>query len=104
MRSASTSSRASSTLRVSFSYLDRQFADVDAYLDDVRELVRSGAFTLGAAVEEFERRFAELSGLPHAIGVGTGTDALTLPLELCGIGPGDEVITTPNTFIATVGA
>jgi dTDP-4-amino-4,6-dideoxygalactose transaminase len=91
-------------LRVSFSYLDRQFADVDTYLDDVRELVRSGTFTLGAAVDEFERRFAELSGLPHAVGVGTGTDALVLPLRLSGIGPGDEVITTPNTFIATVGA
>jgi aminotransferase EvaB len=91
-------------LRVSFSYLDRQFADVDAYLDDVRRLVRSGAFTLGPAVEEFERRFAELSGLPHAVGVGTGTEALAMPLTLCGVGRGDEVITTPNTFVATVGA
>jgi aminotransferase EvaB len=91
-------------LRVSFSYLDRQFADVDAYLEDVRALVRSGEFTLGPAVEEFERRYAELAQLPHAIGVGTGTDAITLPLELAGVGPGDEVITTPNTFIATVGA
>jgi dTDP-4-amino-4,6-dideoxygalactose transaminase len=91
-------------LRVSFSYLDRQFADIDAYLEDVRELVRSSAFTLGAAVGEFEARFAVLAGLPHAIGVGTGTDALTLPLKLSGVGPGDEVITTPNTFIATVGA
>jgi len=91
-------------LRVSFSYLDRQFADVDAYLEDVRELVRSGAFTLGPAVEEFERRFAELARLPYAIGVGTGTDALVLPLRLAGVGAGDEVVTTPNTFIATVGA
>jgi len=91
-------------LRVSFSYLDRQFAEIDAYLEDVRALVRSGEFTLGAAVEQFERRFAELSGMPHAVGVGTGTDALSLPLRLLGVGPGDEVITTPNTFIATVGA
>src|SRR5439155_13991580 len=91
-------------LRVSFSYLDRQFAEVEGFLDDVRELVRSGAFTLGPAVEEFERRFAELSGLPHAVGVGTGTDALSMPLTLSGVGPDAEVITTPNTFIATVGA
>jgi aminotransferase EvaB len=91
-------------MRVSFSYLDRQFADVDAYLEDVRALVTSGRFTLGPAVEEFERRFAELCELPHAIGVGSGTDAITLPLRALGVGPGDEVITTPNTFIATVGA
>jgi len=91
-------------LRVSFSYLDRQFAELDEYLEDVRTLVRSGEFTLGPAVEEFERRFAELSRMPHAVGVGTGTDALTMPLRLLGVGPGDEVITTPNTFIATVGA
>jgi dTDP-4-amino-4,6-dideoxygalactose transaminase len=91
-------------VRVSFSYLDRQFADVDAYLADLRALVVTGKFTLGAIVAEFERRFAEMIGLPHAIGVGTGTDAITLPLELSGIGPGDEVITATNTFIATVGA
>jgi dTDP-3-amino-2,3,6-trideoxy-4-keto-D-glucose/dTDP-3-amino-3,4,6-trideoxy-alpha-D-glucose/dTDP-2,6-dideoxy-D-kanosamine transaminase len=91
-------------LRVNFSYLDRQFADLEAYLDDIRALVRSAELTLGPAVDEFERRFAELSGLPHAVGVGTGTDALRLPLELAGVGKGDEVITSPNTFIATVGA
>ena len=91
-------------MRVSFSYLDRQFANLDVYLDDIRTLVRSSKLTLGPAVEEFERRFADLSRLPHAIGVGTGTDALRLPLELVGVGIGDEVITTPNTFIATVGA
>jgi aminotransferase EvaB len=91
-------------LRVSFSYLDRQFSELDGYLDDIRALVRSGAFTLGSAVEDFERRFAELTGLPFTVGVGTGTDALSMPLRLSGVGPGDEVITTPNTFIATVGA
>jgi dTDP-4-amino-4,6-dideoxygalactose transaminase len=91
-------------MRVPFSYLDRQFADLDPYLADVRRLVESGAFTLGAAVREFEKRFAGLCNLPHAIGVGSGTDALILPLKLLGVGPGDEVITAPNTFIATVGA
>ena len=91
-------------MQVKFSYLDRQFADVDAYLADVRALVVRGAFTLGAAVSEFERRFAELCKMPYAIGVGSGTDALILSLKILGIGPGDEVITVPNTFIATVGA
>lgn len=91
-------------MQVRFSYLDQQFAQVDPYLEDIRALVKTGDFTLGRAVSEFEERFARLLGLPHAIGVGTGTDALILSLKILGVGPGDEVITTPNTFIATVGA
>ena len=91
-------------MKVKFSYLDRQFAEFDGYLDDLRPLVESGDFTLGAPVDEFEKRFAELCRMPYAIGVGSGTDALILSLKALGIGPGDEVITTPNTFIATVGA
>ncbi|HVA28800.1 MAG TPA: DegT/DnrJ/EryC1/StrS family aminotransferase [Candidatus Baltobacteraceae bacterium] len=91
-------------MKVPFSYLDRQFSDVDAYLADIRELVLSGDFTLGAAVTEFERRFSELCGMPYAIGVGTGTDALMMSLEVLGIGSGDEVITAANTFVATAGA
>src|SRR5207302_9669363 len=69
--SASTSSTAYGTspslaerrqrLRVSFSYLERQFADLDGYLEDIRALVASSALTLGPAVEEFEHRFSELS-------------------------------------------
>jgi dTDP-3-amino-2,3,6-trideoxy-4-keto-D-glucose/dTDP-3-amino-3,4,6-trideoxy-alpha-D-glucose/dTDP-2,6-dideoxy-D-kanosamine transaminase len=91
-------------MKVPYSYLDQQFADIGPYLDDVGDLVRSGDFTLGAALTEFEERFAALIGLPYAIGVGTGTDALMLSLEILGVGPGDEVITSPNTFVATVGA
>lgn len=91
-------------MKVPFSYLDRQFADIDSYLRDIKELVKTGDFTLGLALDEFERRFADYLQLPHAIGVGSGTDALILPMKLKGIGPGDEVITTPMTFIATVGA
>lgn len=91
-------------MRVKYSYLQEQFADIDGYLSDIRELVRTGDFTLGAAVGDFEKRFAELCKLPYAIGVSSGTDALILSLKVLGIGPGDEVITTPNTFIATVGA
>src|SRR5215470_4420597 len=91
-------------IAVKYSYLEQQFAEVDDYLADIRELVRSGDFTLGRAVGEFEKSFAKLCGLPYAIGVSSGTDALILSLKILGIGPGDEVITTPNTFIATVGA
>lgn len=91
-------------MRVPFSYLDRQFADIDPYLEDIRRLVASGDFTLGDALTEFEQEFAALIGVGHAVGVGTGTDALAMALKLLGVGSGDEVITTPNTFIATVGA
>ena len=91
-------------MRVPFSYLDRQFADVDAYLNDLRDFVKTGDFTLGKPLTEFERRFADLCQMPHAIGVGSGTDAIAISLKLLGVGPGDEVITTPTTFIATVGA
>jgi aminotransferase EvaB len=91
-------------MKIPYSYLNQQFADIDAYLDDIRKLVQSGDFTLGEAVTEFEKRFAKLCSLPYAIGVSSGTDALILSLKILGIGSGDEVITTPNTFIATVGA
>lgn len=91
-------------MEVPYSYLHRQFAEIDPYLEDIRALVQSGDFTLGSPVDEFEARFAKLSHLPYAVGVGTGTDALALSLKAVGVGPGDEVITTPNTFIATVGA
>lgn len=98
------SSSVPTPVRVPFSYLDRQFADVDVYLQDIKALVLSGEFTLGSHVAEFERRFAEMVGMPYAVGVGTGTDALIMSLKAVGVGPGDEVITTPTTFVATVGA
>jgi len=91
-------------MRVPFSYLDRQFVDIDAYLADIKELVLSGDFTLGEELVKFESNFAALCGVGYAVGVGTGTDALSMPLKVLGIGAGDEVITTSNTFIATVGA
>ena len=91
-------------MQVKYSYLDQQFADVEPYLGDIRDLVTTGDFTLGDAVKTFEQRFAALCGIPYAIAVSSGTDALILSLKILGVGPGDEVITTPNTFIATVGA
>ena len=91
-------------MHVPFSYLDRQFQEINPYLEDIRELVKTGEFTLGAALKKFEDSFAAIMGAPYAIGVGTGTDAISMSLKVLGIEPGDEVITTPNTFIATVGA
>ena len=53
-------------LRVPFSYLDRQFDDIEPYLDDIRVMVKTGDFTLGPAVEEFEDRFSKLCRMPLA--------------------------------------
>ncbi|TPV96810.1 MAG: DegT/DnrJ/EryC1/StrS family aminotransferase [Myxococcales bacterium FL481] len=91
-------------MHVRYSYLPQQFAQIDELLAELGALARSGDFTLGEPVTRFERRFAELIGTRHAVGVGSGTDALKLPLAALGIGPGDEVITAANTFIATAGA
>ncbi len=89
---------------VRYSPLAQQYAQIDEIMDEIREVVAAGDFTLGAAVGEFEAMFAELLGSRFAIGVGTGTDAVKLPLKALGVGPGDEVLTSANTFIATVGA
>ena len=93
-------------MRVPYNYLDRQFGAVETetILDDLRALVRTGEFTIGPPVLEFERRFGEMIGVKHVIGTNTGTDALILALRALNIRPGDEVITQVNTFYATVGA
>ena len=85
--------------------------------DDAREsrsaidrVIERGWFVLGPEVEAFEQEFAAASGAPYAVGVGSGTDAISLTLRALGIGPGDEVITTPLSAaftalaIVTVGA
>jgi aminotransferase EvaB len=92
--------------KVQWSYLPKQFSadSIDTILSNLRELLPTGDLTLGKPVEEFEERFATLIGARYAIGVGSGTDAIKLSLKALGVGPGDEVVTTANTFIATVGA
>jgi len=95
---------AKKTIPTPFSYLDKQFSSVDLYLDDIKKLVLSGDFTLGKELEKFENSFAKISKVNFAIGVASGTEAITLSLKSIGIGPGDEVITTPTTFVSTVGA
>ncbi len=70
----------------------------------IREVIESSAFAGGPFVEKFEEEFAAFCGSSYAIGVGNGTDALWLTLLALGIGEGDEVITVPNTFIATAEA
>ncbi len=70
----------------------------------IDEVIDRGAFAGGRFVEEFEAEFARYCHCGEAIGVGSGTDALLLALLGLGVGPGDEVITVPMTFIATVEA
>src|SRR3989344_983764 len=91
-------------MKVEFSYLRKQFANPKPILKDVEKLVKSGDFTLGKAVGRFEEKFAKICGTRYAVGVNSGTDALFLSLKALGVGPGHEVITMPNTFIATIGA
>jgi dTDP-4-amino-4,6-dideoxygalactose transaminase len=91
-------------LEVNHNYLRDQFADCDEILAKIREVVISGDFTLGREVDRLEDEFAGITGASHAIAVGSGTDALFLSLKAVGVDRGDEVITTPYTFFATVGA
>ncbi|MBV8136233.1 MAG: aminotransferase class I/II-fold pyridoxal phosphate-dependent enzyme, partial [Deltaproteobacteria bacterium] len=71
---------------------------------DLADLHRKAAYVGGEYVKSFEEEFAAFLGVKRAIGVGSGTDALRLTLLALGIGSGDEVITTPMTFIATTAA
>jgi dTDP-4-amino-4,6-dideoxygalactose transaminase len=70
-------------------------------IEAVAETLRSGWLTSGPRAEELERRFAELTGARHALAVSSGTAAMHLALVAAGIGPGDEVITSPITWPAT---
>ena len=90
--------------KVDFPYLDKQFAEIDVIIDGIKSVVARGDFTLGKEVDELERLLERKLGVRHAIGVNCGTDALKLALKAVGVEPGDEVITSANTFIATIGA
>lgn len=89
---------------INHNYLNEQFSDYKVIFSDIEKLINNCDFTLGKAVNEFENNICTLTGSNHAIGVGSGTDALFLSLKACDIGRGDEVITTPYTFYATIGA
>lgn len=85
-------------------YLDltTEFAELEKeWFDSIRDTGSRGSFVMGPNVHAFEEEVAGYVGVKHAIGVANGTDALVLSLRALGIGPGDEVITTPYTFYAT---
>lgn len=75
--------------------------DKTEILAEISSLLDSGMFVLGEHVEAFEKKFAELSDCKYAVGVANGTDSLILSLKALGIGKGDEVITAPNSFLAS---
>jgi aminotransferase EvaB len=75
--------------------------DIDAAIARVLD---SGTLILGGEVRRFEQQFAGWLGGGHAVGVNSGTDALAIGLRALGVGPGDEVITVPNTAVPTVSA
>jgi dTDP-4-amino-4,6-dideoxygalactose transaminase len=92
-----------STPQVPFVDLHAQHAPLAGAIERaIHDLIARGDFIMGEAVERFETEYAAYIGSRHAIGVGTGLSAIELALRAFDVGPGDEVITPANTFIATV--
>ena len=84
--------------------LKAQYLSIKDEIDAaIQRVVDSTSFILGPDVRAFEEEFARFCRVQHAVGVDSGTAALHLAFLACGIGPGDGVITTPHTFIATIG-
>ncbi len=83
----------------------RQYHNIKAEIDaNIKEVLESGQYVLGPMLKKFEGELAQFHGTKYAVGVGNGTDALWLTFKALGIGPGDECITTTNTFFATAEA
>jgi dTDP-4-amino-4,6-dideoxygalactose transaminase len=90
------------TLRIPYVNLALQHQLLrDEILKAVAGVIDSGQFILGEETERFEKEFSVLCGAKHAVGLNSGTDALILALKCLGIGPGDEVITAPNSYLAS---
>ena len=87
---------------VPFVDLAAQYQSLKAEIDRaMADVIGNSAFIRGPAVAAFEREFAAVVGTRHAIGVASGTDALNLAIRALDLGPGDEAITVPNTWIST---
>jgi len=92
-------------MRIPLLDLKAQYAAIRDEIDTaVREVLESQYFILGPRVRAFEDAVAAYSGTAHAVGCASGSDALLLALMTLGVGPGDEVITTPYTFFSTTSA
>ncbi len=90
---------------IKYTNFHRQFKPLrEKILKSIIPLFESGEFILGKTLQEFEKNFTTYCGTGYALGVANGTDAIILCLKSLNIGSGDEVITAPNSFLATVGA
>ncbi len=93
------------TTKIGFYGHVRQYHNLKKEIDQaILEVLESGSYVLGPKVPQFEKELAAYCGTKDSVGVNSGTDALWLALDAWGIGPGDEVITTSNTFFATAEA
>jgi len=89
-------------MKVPFLDIRAQNASIWSEIDaELRPVLQNAQFVLGPAVESFEAKFAEYIGVKACVGLNNGTSALQMALIACDIGPGDEVITTPHTWIST---
>jgi dTDP-4-amino-4,6-dideoxygalactose transaminase len=89
-------------MKIPFLDLCAQYQSIkDEIREAINRVVESCEFVGGSEVAHFEKEFAGFCGVAHCVGVSNGTDAIYLALHALGIGPGDEVITAPNTFIGT---
>ena len=92
-------------MKVEFYGHVRQYNNIKSEIDrNLQEVLMSGQYVQGPMLKRFEAELAAYHGTKYAVGVGNGTDAIWLALMALGIGPGDEVITHPNTFFATAEA
>lgn len=92
-------------MNIPFVDLKAEYEALRAELDTaVSRVLASGWYILGKEVSTFEAEFAAYIGVPHAVGVASGTDAVLLGLRALGVGPGDEVITVAHTAVATAAA
>jgi dTDP-4-amino-4,6-dideoxygalactose transaminase len=83
----------------------RQYHSIQKELDEaIHKVLESGQYVMGPTLKRFEENLAKYAGMKHAVGVNSGTDALWLVFMALGVGPGDEIITTTNTFFATAEA
>jgi dTDP-4-amino-4,6-dideoxygalactose transaminase len=88
--------------RIGSGELERQWEEIgDEVLEAVHKVLPTGKYTLGPYLKQFEQEFAAFSDSKFAIGISSGTAALHIALEAMGVGPGDEVITVCNTYVAT---
>ena len=92
-------------MKVEFYGHVRQYHNIKSEIDkNIKTVLESGQYVMGPMLKQFEAELAAYHGTKYAVGLGNGTDAIWLALMALGIGPGDEVITHPNTFFATAEA